>query len=209
MEVRKEKKGTTGNPGRSRLRRIVAWLLSMVIVITEVMSSGISAYADTPVSEIHLTDLNINRIVGQMPDTTCSVTETAVVESVEVVWKDLNNDYAEITTEFEVGMNASVFVYVTLKTGYSFADGFTLYINGDNYGKFFNGTKQVWTNIAFGTLTAQLSDTIEITDLDLNIVAGEELDREVGGPGRSIACRCADDLGGLEASLKSILGEDS
>lgn len=42
-----------------------------------------------------------------------------------------------------------------------------------------------------------------------NITLIEELDREVGGPGRSIACRCADDLGGLEGSLKSILGEVS
>ncbi len=179
MRTRKERNGAIGYQVSSRLYRIVAWLLSFVIMVTELMSNGIRVYADTPVSEIHVTGVNLNRIVGEMPDTSWVVAETDVVENIEVVWKDANNDFAEITSEFEIGMAPSVYIYVTLKSGYSFADDFKLYINNGNYGKRFSGARQVWTNIPFNELTAQLSDTIEITDLDLNFEVGEVLDREI------------------------------
>ena len=133
----------------------------------------------TSVSEIHVTDLKINPIIGELPDTTCSVTETAVVSNISVKWKDHNTD-TEITSAFEAGMAPSVYIEITLADlCYASSSDFTLYVNGESYGADKSDLTKPKTNIPFGTLKPQVPNTIEITDLDLDISLGEVLDKEV------------------------------
>lgn len=75
-----------------------------------------------------------------------------------------------------------------------------------------NGTDPEGDPVSYHISFNPSTRSVFSVDPDLgNITLIEELDREVWGPGRSIACQgCRQtDLGGLEGFLKSILGEVS
>ena len=76
------------------------YLLGMLVLLAGVVLAPFrhtTVQAATPVSEINLTDVDLNPVVGQAPSTSYSCTSPAIA-SAQLVWKDTNNDYAVVTS---------------------------------------------------------------------------------------------------------------
>ncbi|MCR5417295.1 MAG: leucine-rich repeat domain-containing protein [Lachnospiraceae bacterium] len=127
-----------------------------------------------------MTELNMERVVGENPDTQINCDNSHV--DVEVHWINGNNG-RDIDT-FTPGQIVELQVYFFPQSGYKFGDSPSpeFYINGSNVTiepRYVNNNRLAYAYIInFGKLSKQIPKTVEITDLDLTVSHGKTLDTE-------------------------------